>query len=478
MNRCLQRSRETVGRPLRLSSLALALALSGQWIGLSVAQDMRPTPGATAALASDTIWNPEYGLAVGSWMIYPSLFAGAVFNDNVYQSSANRRSALGVRLRPSLQAHRDAGLHQTLLYLSADAQFYPGVSSRTALTPTPVWNAAPTNISARAGLLHVWAPTPDLKVSVSLDYSRQSGLFGTGFGASAPQIYVPTFAAIGVNRFTNQYSGTLAVEKNLSDRLFVRGAVGAQYIAYSGTQSNIYGALGASASDGLSTTASLRVGYWVTPQVYAFVEPSGDLRRYRNGRYDTNGYRVVAGLGSDLVSLFRGEIYGGYMRSMSVCCGLGAISSPAFGARIFYYPTQYLTFTASGDYSIAAAAPSYNNPWSGTAWGAGVWSTSLAANSGRTIQARLQADYAFSRFWTAYARVGYAQTRVSQANANSALWSAGAGLSYTFWRNLSATLEYQFSRATNSGGATSAWWGAASTNYAQSLVSAGLTYRY
>ena len=38
----------------------------------------------------------------------------------------------------------------------------------------------------------------------------------------------------------------------------------------------------------------MRGGYWLTPQVYGYVEPGLDLRRYLIGANDTNGYRVVA----------------------------------------------------------------------------------------------------------------------------------------------------------------------------------------
>src|SRR5438105_505562 len=47
----------------------------------------------------------EYtGLPVGGWLLYPSVFVGAIFDDNVNQGSTSRTSAAGARVVPSLYA--------------------------------------------------------------------------------------------------------------------------------------------------------------------------------------------------------------------------------------------------------------------------------------------------------------------------------------------------------------------------------------
>ncbi|MBG0811718.1 outer membrane beta-barrel protein [Methylosinus sp. H3A] len=418
--------------------------------------------------------NPAEGLAIDGWIVYPSLFVGSVFNDNIYATAYGRRSAVGVRVRPSLQAGVDNGLHKTTAYISADAQLYPGLGSQYRLFPTPTTDVDPTNVTGRAGLRHIWSPVSDLSVYFTADYTRQNGLFGSNFGAGAPAVYVPAgYTVAASQQFSNQISGSVAVEKKIAD-WFVRGSTGVQYVAYDSRPSGNFPFLAASgdAQNGLSYTASLRGGVWLSPMIYGFVEPTLDLRRYENSISDTNGYRIIGGFGSDLISLFRGEVYGGYQSQSSEQNFLGGtVSKPTYGARLLYYPTPYLTFTATVDQTLAAAAAP----------------TTLAAHLGQwspaslNTQSKLQVDYAFSPFWTAYMRGGYGETRWANSPRGDTVWAAGVGVNYTFWRNMAITLDYQFQKTgSNANGllnilgvSHSTGWG-----FVQNVVSAGVTYRY
>mgnify|MGYP001765184786 CR=1 FL=1 len=451
------------------------------------AQDLRPSQSALEALSPVTGVNREEGMAVADWMVYPSLFVGGVFNDNIYAVATHRRVGAGLRLRPALEANRDAGLHRSSIYFSADMQFYPGVNGRWRYAPTLTREHDPTSISARAGAIHVWTPMPDLKVTVSGDYTRQAGLFGSSFGAAAPLVYVTGGAPVGgAHRFSNQFTGHVSVEKEITDRLFVRGAATAQYILYDRRPSDSFGGLpgvgfngfnaSSDAQSGVNVTGSLRAGYWITPQLYAFVEPAAEARRYRTALYDTNGYRILAGVGSDLISLFRGEIHAGWQRQSSVRGAFAGAASPTVGARLFYYPTQYLTLSATVDHTLTSAGAPVGNFGAAATGALSPW---LASAGGRTLQMRAQVDYAFSPDWSAFARAGYGQTRWSQWGRRDVAWSAGAGMSYSFWRNVALTLEYQVTRTASGNVWLASLWGAgAAAGYVQNIASVGLTYRY
>eukprot|EP01037_Dinobryon_pediforme_P034958 gene34958-41116_t len=67
---------------------------------------------------------PEAGMALGSWLVFPELFAGVVFNDNASRSSTQKKAELGFRLAPSFQAQRDDGVQKTFLFGAGDLQFY------------------------------------------------------------------------------------------------------------------------------------------------------------------------------------------------------------------------------------------------------------------------------------------------------------------------------------------------------------------
>src|SRR5262245_274435 len=74
------------------------------------------------------------GLPIGGWMLYPSIFAGAVYDTNVNHSPNNninnlpsgfdRDSGFSARVSPRLVATYDGGIHKTTVYGVADAQFF------------------------------------------------------------------------------------------------------------------------------------------------------------------------------------------------------------------------------------------------------------------------------------------------------------------------------------------------------------------
>ena len=89
----------------------------------------------------------------------------------------------------------------------------------------------------------------------------------------------------------------LSVEKKINSLWFVRGGVGAADIQYEAAPTGLSSALG-----GMDYNGFLRTGYWVTPQFNAFVEGGADLHRYGDSWYDSNSYRIIGGLSSDLIS--------------------------------------------------------------------------------------------------------------------------------------------------------------------------------
>jgi len=459
-----------------------------------------PSAAAQTALGVSTGLDPAHGVPLEGWMFYPSFMAGAVFNDNIYQRSFDRVAGAGVRLRPALQVTRDGGIHKTNAYLMADVQIYPGLGESYRFLPRPLVDARPTNVTGRAGFSHLWEPLADLSVQVIADYTRQNGVFGSNFGVGSGGVNLLSANTISAaQQYTNQYSGYVSVEKKFAGRWFLRGTTGAQYITYDSRPSDPWwfapfgGVNFANRSlNGLNYTASVRGGMWVTPQIYAFVEPGADLRFYQNSWADTNGYRIIGGLGSDMISLFRGEIYGGYQSQTSARGFFGTTSRPAFGARIFYYPTPYITLTASVDQTLSSAA---QQP-TATAFGLPLWTNALpgtSAAASKTLQARLQGDYSLSQYWSAYLRGGYGETQFSNPWSKQSAWTTGVGLNYNFWRNISATIEYQFSRtfSTNPWG-FSGWnsplfslngprallLAGTPSGFSQNIVSAGMTYRY
>ena len=394
---------------------------------------------------------PDGGIAFHGWMLYPSLFAGGVFNDNVYATPTNRTAAFGLRLTPNFEADLDNGLYKTTVYGTADAQLYPGHN--------PSLGETASTVSARAGLAQIWSPTSDIVTRFNVDYTRQDSPFGSTLITGAPIGSATSFIGApvalnvyGFRQFTDQTTGNLSVQKNVTDQIFVRIGIGAQQLIYESPPTGFV-----SAQNSVDYNAFIRGGFWVTPQVAAFVETGGDLRRYNSSSfYDTNNYRVIGGLASDMIGLFRGEVYGGMQEQLSARGVFSPLIAPAYGARLTYYPTRYLNIAASVDNNFGSA-------------GAATSLSPVSANT-QTLQARLQADYAMFQSWKASARGGFADTRYYGSSASNQAWLGGFGVSYSIWRNLGLTLDYQYTNSTSNGlGALS---------YSDNLVSAGVNYRY
>jgi hypothetical protein len=443
------------GIALSAFSLAAVLAIS------PISAQEAVTPGFAAqgaaisgaalpeALAGTPKTRPESGIALGSWMLYPSIFAGVIFNSNVYQTQLDPKGAIGSRITPNLEIDQDDGLHKTTVYANADAQLYPGAPSNHGLTAS--------TISGRAGLAHFWEPMSDLSVHFSSDFTRMSGAFGSTFATGSPVNSATSFvgAPVAMNvanyrQFTDQTTTILTVEKKLTERTFIRTGLGVQQVIYEQPPIAV-----ASSPSSIDYNAFGRFGFWVTPQLNAFVETGADLRRYGNAsQSNSNSYRVVCGVASDLIGLFRGEVYGGAQKQYSTQRLFAATTAPTYGGRISYYPTPYLTVAASVDQGFGSAAATLG---------------ASPAASGATLQARLQVDYALFEYWRASARAGYADTRYTASTQMAESWIAGAGFSYDLWRNTAFTFDYQYTR-------TASNWGAFPNS--DSLVSAGVTYRY
>ena len=407
------------------------------------------------------------GLAIGGWMVYPSIFLGAVFDDNVRQSANDieHTSGLGVRVAPDLIATYDGGIHQTTLYGVVDARFFPGVGTRLP------GEADANSVAATAGFRHGYQPLPDLGVSIYGDYTRQTDIFNSALNfnnsaigptpssSPAPIILNPFGMTPTVNPVaSNQFTGGGAVTKTVGQGFVSLGGAVA-HIAFDHTNSPFQ-----IAEDGTIYFVTGRFGYNVTPALYVFAEPSGIFQHVNNSTtVDTSGYRVVGGIGSaDPNSLFRGEIWGGYQAQHEDVTGLNSAllnglntNSGVFGASLAYYPTRYWTVMALAQESLGVTMISSAGAPVGTPT--------------RTITAILQTTYHLSLIWSVGARAGYTRAEyIGTARLDNG-WMAGASFNYEVWRNLLLTLDYQHSSVHSN---------FAFSSFEANIYSAGLTYQY
>jgi hypothetical protein len=431
-------------------ALLVSMALAVGTTQSSFAQEMSPTG------------QYKEGLALGGWKLYPGVFVGADYDDNFNQTASGTDHSTGVSLRvvPRLTGTYDGGIQKTAIYGVVDARFF---------------NA--DTIAATAGFTHLWEAMRDLTFNFYGNYTRQTDIFRSALqfnnGAigppATPNVNIPIIInpfgnTPGVNPIAyNQFTGGAFVTKKF-DQFFVTLNGTAFGIVYDHSD-NIPFPFQTS-HDGASFWGSARVGYNFSPSFYVFAQGDGIFQRFRNSVFDTNGYRVIGGIGSnDPNSLFRGEVYGGYwaqnQQQLNVN-GFGIptdVNSGVFGGRLSYFPTRYWSIVAQVDETLGMStslAPSL-----------------LAGIPTRTITSVLQTTYGIAREWSVGARVGYTRGEfIGFGELNNHGWMAGASFNYEIWRNLLLTLDYQYTTVQSN------TLFASFTEFTDNRYTAGLTYKY
>lgn len=381
-------------------------------------------------------------LVAGDWLVYPTFFAGAVFDSNPNQVSSGARSSAGLRLVPSVLAETTNGISKTSLYGMADGRVYTNQSNGNA-----------DAVAARAGVIENYELAPDLLFIGQGDFTHQRDLFSTfGIDHSVTTLN-PT--GIGLAPVTNpisynQFTGSGQIQKTFDRAFFNLGAsvIDINYDHSSGVT--------APSPDGVDTTETARGGFWINPLVYAYLEGSIDQRNYSTSSLSSDGYRTIAGLGSDQIGLFRGEIYGGY-QSESYNSGnpLGTVNAPVYGGRLFYYPLPELTLSGSVDRTIGASLLT-NTP--------GTIGTSTQLTS-----ALAQASYSLMQAWTASGRFGFIHTDYVNTSRSDDSWLIGGTFTYSVWQNLGVTLDYEHLQLSSN---------VPLQGFDRDVVTLGLTYKY
>lgn len=374
----------------------------------------------------------DYSPPQTGWTLAPSLLAGPVYDDNLLQSSRPRRG-VGARIAPSVVAEWNVGIHRLAVYGNEDGRFYPSAGFGDVYT-------------ASVGGVYEWRPTPDLIFLAQ--GGAQKGV--DAFSAGVP--IGPTGALSSTTqRSYSQIQGSVSVQKYF-DQFFVILGERATRTVYS--QPNARSLNTAQISQNGDTFATNgRLGYHLTPLIYGYLEGTYDMQVYDSPLNNSRGYRATSGLGTDRISLFQGEIYGGYQIEKYPNLATQA-QAPLYGGSLRYFPTPLLTLGASIDRTVTKTLPTIFNP-------AGL-TTAISTAS-------LAADYAVTASLTAAVRIDY--SLIGSAGSNNQLgryFFAKGVLSYNLYRNVDLSLEYQYTNLASN----------ALNSYKRNLVTLGMLYKY
>jgi hypothetical protein len=268
------------------------------------------------------------------WLIYGNVSLGGAYDSNVW-ASPNQQSAFGPRFQPSIVALRDTGIQRTIVYGVGDIRYYPELGRTDVVNTT-------------AGVTHVWEIQRDLIFRTQFEATRglqDSNLVSTVNGLG-PQFTQPI-------KYTNLF-GSTSIEKSFGP-FFT--AVGGSFAGsfYEDTKDSLGIVINESFQNGTRATLNGRFGYNISPIVYTFVEPSGNVGRFQGSNLDSHGYQVVGGVGTARISLFNGEIYAGALTEYFSDPATPTLTRPVYGGRISWYPTRFLTVTGSFDQTLGTS---------------------------------------------------------------------------------------------------------------------------
>ena len=400
-------------------------------------------------------------IAFESWLLYPSVNFLAENSNNYFISSQSKLSGLAFGVDPALTAIWSNGIHTTTLYGSFQQLQYP---------PDVVPQESKINaISGEGTWTQQYAPLRDLNFTFAADYTHQTLQAGltsaipsltpfTGFiilpngdiqepngtiiNPATGQVVgqAGSSASASPTSFFNPYdtfTGTAKVQKLFSDGIVDLSA------SFGRT---VYENEGTGSADYTNKTFSGDGAFWLGPVFYAYSNGQFNIRDTDpNSIPGNNGtaYRLIGGIGTRQFGLFRASAYFGHQGSAT--SGSPSSGGNVFGGALAYYPTLAWTISATVDETINLS-PS-GAPASNQAIGIGGITPLQISTSGstQTTSTALNVSYAMDQQWNSTGTFGF----VHIENIGSPIWQnsyvADGRLSYTIWRNLTLTWEYQYS---------------------------------
>ena len=352
----------------------------------------------------------EYmGIPAAGWMFYPEALIGTFYNDNLMQTQTGRIGAAGVRLQGDIDARRVSGKSTTEAYGSLEGFLYPSKSSYDTF-------------NGKVGLSQTWEVQPDLIIKGQAEFDRLSYLTVGG------QLVTPGggTAWLTAPQQSQQAQASLAVQKSFG-RFFAGASLNETRTIYDSLSTSA-GKLSQSYRDSLTSTITARGGYWFSPMLYGYAEAAENWRQYSNDPFNSNGYRAVAGLGSDRIGLLRGEIYAGYQRQYYQAPLSGMSGSPVYGGKIYYYPTRAWTLTASLDESFSDSSnPTPSNP---------------RGDPARVTSAQLKSAYQLSANWSLNWVLRYDHSNYLGVSRVDDTLTSDLTLNVLVARNINVALDY------------------------------------
>jgi len=268
------------------------------------------------------------------WLIYGNLSVGGVYDSNVF-AAPNSPAVSGTRFQPSIVAERNTGIQRTLLYGVGDIRYYPSIGRTDVVNTT-------------AGLTHLWEIERDFLFRAQAEATR--GLESSSLNGA---LAAPGASYTEPVNYTSLFSST-SIEKGFG-RFFAGVGGSINDTTYDNTKDNLGNTVNEQYRNGTRATLNGRIGYHLTPITYTFVEPSLNWGRFNGSNLNSDGFQLIGGLGTERISLFNGEVYGGFINEHFSDPATPTLTRGIYGGRISWFPTRFVTVTASVDQSLGTS---------------------------------------------------------------------------------------------------------------------------
>jgi hypothetical protein len=278
----------------------------------------------------------NFGVTAGDWIILPEINVATFYDDNLFSSKTNPKGSWGFDVQPGLTFKRVTGMHNTTLSLTGDIA-------------TPLAVSGADTVVGAADLKHVYQIDRGFSLTyqgeVAHRYDQESAVSATGTGGGATGVYVEPISYM-------TYASSLVIDKSFNNA-FVSAGGNILAFEYNTARTTAGQTLSESDRDLIEYSAHARAGLRVLSDLYVFVEPNITHYDFQQG-VPATGYTLSGGVGSDHLSLFRGEIFGGYqiMDFGSGASSSSQLSGGTFGARVAWTPTPDLVATLQASQAL------------------------------------------------------------------------------------------------------------------------------
>jgi Putative beta-barrel porin 2 len=395
-------------------------------------------------------------IAIDGWLLYPSLRTYTTWSDNVFFSPVGSINAAGLGVNPALTAVWTNGIHTTILYGDLDRQTFPTENQINTL-------------DGRAGFTHRYEAMRDLIFTVNGNFSHQTWAAGLQNSLQIPSAtptilpngntVSPTGAIISpsgqptgqvvqasgsnvplsVDPYT-QYTGTFSV-----DKIFNRGILSvSESLSRTDYDSNLV--LGNFKSKTLTENA----GAWLGPLLYAYSSGSYGTIDSAGSAVSPNSnsstsYRIVGGLGTRQLGLWRGSMYFGHQGSeiSNVSLPSTTAGGDVYGGALFYYPTPRLALSGTIDRTVNISSQASPTNLALTLPNFAAVQVPLT-DSTSTTAVSLLSTYEFTQQWFGSVQLGFVRTEYVETPRTDDSWIVDATLRYNVRKNLSVTWEYRY----------------------------------